>query len=442
MKAKNRGRPQSIFYFILLASFLPISLLIYLGALFSRITSRTNSKMPTAGINILLTGGKMTKSLQLARLLNRAGHNVYLSETSKFRFTGHKFSSHIEKFFKLPNIIDGYDAYFKNVQRIVKRHQINLIIPVASPKIVYFDSEVKEALQDDCEFFHFDKNTLKILDNKYLLCKTAKDLNITAPEVHYIVDREQLNTFDFKARSKKYILKSLTYNPLERLNRPQLPFPDQLNYFGGLTISKKNPWVLQEFVDGVEYCTHSTVRDGKILLHCCCLSSDFQLRYKHVEHDKIFEWVETFVAKLKLSGQISFDFIQNSKGEILPIECNPRTHSAITSFYNSEYLAEAYVSSGLNSRRPVLPEVDARETYWLYHELFDLFSNFTLSNIKEKITLLLNGKEAIFDEKDPLPFLMVYHWQIPNLLARAIISGERWLRIDFNIGKLVEPGGD
>ena len=97
-------------------------------------------------------------------------------------------------------------------------------------------------------------------------------MNLTAPEVHFITQKSN-SSFDFEASNKKFILKNLSYDPLQRLNRPQLPHPDQCEYFSSLDISEDKPWVLQEFVEGVEYCTHSTVRDGKILLHCCCLSS-------------------------------------------------------------------------------------------------------------------------------------------------------------------------
>jgi hypothetical protein len=41
-----------------------------------------------------------------------------------------------------------------------------------------------------------------------------------------------------------------------------------------------------------------------------------------------------------------------------------------------------------------------------------------------------------------MPFLMVHHLQIPWLLAGNLIRGKDWIRIDFNIGKLVEPAGD
>ncbi len=42
----------------------------------------------------------------------------------------------------------------------------------------------------------------------------------------------------------------------------------------------------------------------------------------------------------------------------------------------------------------------------------------------------------------PLPYLMVHHLQIPALLIDNLRRRRGWSKIDFNIGKLVEPGGD
>ena len=55
--------------------------------------------------------------------------------------------------------------------------------------------------------------------------------------------------------------------------------------------------------------------------------------------------------------------------------------------------------------------------------------------------MILRGTDAIFDWDDPLPFLMVHHLQIPWLLLRNLRRRPDWIRIDFNIGKLVEPAG-
>ncbi|MBC27666.1 MAG: ATP-grasp enzyme [Rhodospirillaceae bacterium] len=443
MKAKIRGRLHSIFYFLVLIGFAPISFFIFCIANLMRLFLRNTVMTRTNSKNILLTGGKMTKALQLARLLHRSGHKVYLSEVKKFSCSGHAFSTCIHKFVLLPNLNEGLSSYLSAIRNIVKTEKIDLVIPVASPKVVHFDSHVKKALKDECQFVHFDMEVLKLLDDKHRLCETASELDLTAPEVHRITKSKDLDRIDFNLSKKKFILKNLSYDPLNRLDRPLIPFSGQTEYFNKFSFSEKNSWVLQEFIEGTEYCTHSMVYKGKVLLHCCCLSSEFQLRYKHIDHRQIFDWVSSFSKKLGLTGQISFDFIENNKGEIMPIECNPRTHSAVTTFYNSTRLADTYVNpSSFVKCDVVIPREDARETYWIYHELFELFSAFSITRLLEKTKLFTRGKEALFDVHDPLPFLMVYHWQIPLLLLTAIFTGEKWLRIDFNIGKLVEPGGD
>ena len=77
-------------------------------------------------------------------------------------------------------------------------------------------------------------------------------------------------------------------------------------------------------------------------------------------------------------------------------------------------------------------------TYWTYHELWRLVT----PTGRGGSATVLRGRDAIFSWWDPLPFLMVHHLQIPSLLLANLRSGRGWSRIDFNIGKLVEAGGD
>ncbi len=116
-------------------------------------------------------------------------------------------------------------------------------------------------------------------------------------------------------------------------------------------MSEAKPWILQEFISGQEYCTHSTVRDGRSTLYCCCESSAFQVNYQQVDKPEIAAWVETFLSAVPGYGQASFDLIQAEDGTVYAIECNPRTHSAITMFYNHPGVANAY----LNPQAPPSP---------------------------------------------------------------------------------------
>ena len=136
------------------------------------------------------------------------------------------------------------------------------------------------------------------------------------PDAHRISDPEQVLDFDFAGHDPPYILKSIAYDPIRRLDLTPLPQPDPEQtraFVAALPISEDNPWIMQAFVAGQEYCTHSTVRDGRVQLHCCCESSASQLNYEMVDVPEIEEWVKRFVGELKLTGQASFDFIRGDR---------------------------------------------------------------------------------------------------------------------------------
>ena len=82
-----------------------------------------------------------------------------------------------------------------------------------------------------------------------------------------------------------------------------------------LPISGENPWILQEFIAGREYCTHGTAINGRLQVHVCCESSACQLNYAKVEKPEIRLWVEEFVGALGVTGQFSFDFIEADDGK-------------------------------------------------------------------------------------------------------------------------------
>ncbi len=134
---------------------------------------------------------------------------------------------------------------------------------------------------------------------------------------------------------------------------------------------------------------------------------------------------------------MSFDFIETADGTPYAIECNPRTHSAITMLYDHPRLAAAYLEPA--DAEVVVPTSTSRPTYWRYHEVWKLVRG---PERGRTLAVLCCGKDAIFALRDPLPFLLVHHLQVPALMLTSLRRREAWTRIDFNIGKLVEPGGD
>ena len=430
---------------ILLILAFPINLAIVLVAILWNLISFPFKKSPQSDNpqNILITGGKMTKALQLARSFQAAGHRVILIETHKYWLSGHRFSQAVDKFYTVPAPEKNSDGYCQAILKIVREENIDAFIPVSSPVASYYDALAGQLIAPYCQVIHFSPEVTKLLDDKFTLCQKALSLGLSAPKAFQITQPQQILDFDFSTDGSKYLLKSINYNSVSRLDMTQLPFEGMEDYVRNLPITQDNPWIMQEFITGQEYCTHSTVRQGEIRLHCCSKSSPFQVNYDHIEKPEIYDWVEKFVKELKLTGQISFDFIQTEDGTIYPIECNPRTHSAITMFYNHPGLANAYLKDNKTKNEvPIVPLPDSKPTYWLYHEIWRLTEVKSWSDLSLWTKKITKGKEALFQLSDPLPFLTVPHWQITLLLLENLRKLKGWIRIDFNIGKLVELGGD
>ncbi|MBW4658056.1 MAG: ATP-grasp enzyme [Drouetiella hepatica Uher 2000/2452] len=443
-KADNRGLQapanavKTVATLALLLLVLPLNLALTAIALLRALVVRPSRKTVANPKTILVSGGKMTKALQLARSFHQAGHRVILIESHKYWLTGHRFSWAVDRFYTVPN--PQAKDYADALLAIVQNEGVDVYIPVCSPVASRYDAEAKQTLSAYCEVMHFDPETVQKLDDKYEFSVIAASLGLTVPDSYRITQPQQVTDFDFSKQERKYILKSIPYDSVRRLDLTRLPCETPLKtaaFVKDLPISDRNPWIMQAFIPGQEYCTHSTVRNGELQMHCCCKSSAFQINYERVDKPEIEAWVRQFVGGLNLTGQVSFDFIQAEDGSVYAIECNPRTHSAITMFYNHADVARAYLENGF----PVIqPLKSSRPTYWIYHEIWRLVTQPT--QIRQRLQIIFSGKDAIFDWSDPLPFLMVHHVQIPWLLIKNLRQLKGWIRIDFNIGKLVEMAGD
>ena len=389
----------------------PVNLAVVVFAMATR-TAPPRARRDGARHTVLISGGKMTKALQLARSFHAAGHRVVLVESAKYRWTGHRFSRAVDRFHVVPE--PTAPDFAEVLLDVVQREGVDVYVPVSSPASSVPEADTRKLLDGLCEVVHVDPATVRMLDDKVEFAAFAASLGLRVPDSHRITDVRQIEEFDFP-RDRSYILKRISYNPVGRMDLTPLTreTPERnVTFARGLGISADDPWVLQEFIAGREYCTHGTVRDGRLQVYGCCESSAFQINYAHVDKPEILDW------------------------HAYAIECNPRTHSAITMFYDHPDLAAAYLDDG---HPMITPNLSARPTYWLYHELWRLVSR---AGRLGRLRTLAGGKDAILTRWDPWPFFAVHHLQMPSLLWRNLRRGNGWTRMDFNIGKLVEKGGD
>jgi predicted ATP-grasp superfamily ATP-dependent carboligase len=434
---------QNLGTLALLAIAFPFNLAVVFGSLLWSWMRRPYSPSSIATEkprNVLIAGGRMTKALQLARSFHAAGHRAILIDTEKFWHSGNQYSNTVAAFYTVPDPAKDLQGYIETLQAIARQENIDLFIPVAIFAVIYYDGMEQHPLADYCEVCHFDAETIAMLDDKFDFAEKARSLSLSVPKSFRITSPEQVLSFDFSNEKYKYILKSIPYDAKHRLDLTKLPCdsPEATAAFvNSLPISETKPWILQEFIPGQEYCTHSTVRNGKSTLYCCCGSSAFQVNYEQVDKPEIQAWVDRFLSVIPGVGQASFDLIQAEDGTVYAIECNPRTHSAITMFYNHPGVADAYLNPEAPPE-PIQPLANSKPTYWLYHELWRLNEVRSLEQLQQWMSKIWHGQEAVFAIDDPLPFLMVHHWQIPIEILNSLRKLQGWIRIDFNIGELIE----
>ena len=420
----------------LLEATLPLNLVIVAAA----VLRRGPRPAPPQGERrtVLVSGGKMTKALVLARLFHAAGHRVVMVETARYSLTGHRFSRAVDAFHVVPPPTSP--DFADEMLRIVKEEDVDVWVPVSSPASSLPEAQAAELLDGHCDVLHLDSDTLRRVDDKHAFAEMAAAIGLPVPVTHRITDPQQVLDFDFDAHPGPWVLKSIPYDPVRRLDLTPLPRPTPAAtaaFVRDLPISPEQPWILQDLLIGTEWCTHGTARDGRLQVWACCRSSAWQLTYEQVEHPAIRDWVERFVAAYDLTGQVSFDFMEAPDGTVRAIECNPRAHSAITLLAGWTDVAAAYFDDGA---APVEPPLGGRPTYWLHHELWQALRH--PSTATARLRTIARGTESVLDGHDPLPFLALHHLHLPSLLMQNLLVGRPWLKIDVNIGKLVEPAGD
>lgn len=297
-----------------------------------------------------------------------------------------------------------------------------------------------------------------------------------------------------------FFLNSLSPNQ-GRSDLTQLPFESEAKTRAHLNkmprkISKESPYVLQQFIPGFEFCTHSHVVEGVMQSFVCCPSSDMLMRYMDCKTafsqsiaEDAEEWTREFLLRWKkalkqekreegdevcLSGHFSFDFIVDNDGTLYPIECNPRVHTAIVllSTYDSTKLADSYFGKKENGL--IVADEIAQDRYsWIFHALplalacyyipkkwrtkvhplltssMDIdplttsipaitISPPVRSPLSEIFDSYVNGseKDPMLDPADPFPFAfqhLTWMW----LLGRLVfVQGKGWSRVNVSTSRL------
>ena len=438
---------------------------------------------------ILVTGVGMTKGLTLARMFHSEGHNVIGADFSPYACG--RVSKSLAKFYTLtkPTSQSGSAPYIEGLLDIISKETVDLWVSCSGVASAVEDGEAKEIVERKtaCRAIQFDVATTQLLHEKHTFIDYTRSIGLPVPETHAIASREAAEKVLLKAaKGRKFIMKPIGMDDANRGDMTLLPRGSKAEtsaHLSKLRISRQSQWIVQQFVDGPEYCTHALVINGVVKAFVACPSAELLMHYEALPatdglSQMMFEFTRQFAAKhgKGFTGHLSFDFLLDrsaglaGEGVLYPIECNPRAHTAVVLFTETPGLVEAYlsilqpekkqsnghtISTALNANKTAAPITPHRtdKYYWIGHDFITrlLRPIFLLSTLQADISLsqfgdavaalgehILLWRDGTFERWDPLPWWWLYHVYWPVQFAIALGRGKKWSRVNVSTTKMFE----
>jgi hypothetical protein len=460
---------------------LPVSAaLVLLNLILQRVNGRDKvlqSEGRSTGVTqrktILVTGVSMTKGLSIARVLaQNTPHRIIGADISPL--SPGRFSSAIARYYRLdtPNGNDA-EPYIDSILSVIRNEKVDLWISCSSVIAAVEDGQVVRLAQKQAkeagrrfEAIQFYEDVVEKFHEKDKFIDYIQSLDLPIPESHRVTSPEEAlsvllqNVGDKKDGNKQFIMKPIGVDDHARnAMMTLLPFdsPSQTEkYIHNLNVTKTNPFQLQQFIKGNEYCTHALIIRGKVKAFCSCPSLELLMHYEPLPaHSKLNQEMLAFTSRVvadggtTFTGHLSFDFLVEDEENVklYPIECNPRAHTAVVLFEKTPEMADAYLSA-LDYRKdsgekenPVFPRSPTSSYYWFGHDLVSflvlpfldaLFGAGGWGECAQGVRTFWrhfkDWRDGTLTVADPWPFFVLYHVYWPAKFLDCLLRGKEWSR--------------
>jgi len=353
-------------------------------------------------LRILVTGGKMSKASAVARAVGRDGHKVFTAEISPYELCHTRFCTYVSKHYVLPRPTVQPKEWVEKMQAIVTEQNIDLIIPCTAPIESTCYAHLRERLPPHVRVFAFDGATSDELDNKYTFNQVLVKAGLSCPETAQMECLEDAVEF-FRRKEmapddgKRFIVKPAVYDPKARTEILFLPIADkqrQLEYLKSRNATKAVPYVIQEVLENPEYGSYAIYNKGELTGFEFFESAASCLVYRQVQgkhYDQVMELHKGLGKAMNLTGQLTLDLMHTKSGDLVPIECNPRIHSAVCTLEGHESLGAVFTDPDFQPKKefrishitpghvPLLGDGSALPPCWIL-EAKELLQAHTLTN--------------------------------------------------------------
>ncbi len=363
---------------------------------------------------ILLTGGRAPATLELARLFHKGGHVVFVAESLTHPLT--RLSRAVARHYLVPPPRFNPTGYIEALLDIVKREKIDLLVPTCEE--VFTVGWGRGRLTDHCCVFAESLAALQPLHNKWEFIERAGRYGLSAPRTTLIPSES-----DFRAAIESN--ESLVLKPVySRFAAKTVFLRGRRGPTPAITPTATTPWVAQQFIRGRQICTYSVVHGGRIAAHTAypvefTAGQGAAVFFRHVDHAPSLAWVKKFVEAEGFTGQIAFDFIETSSGELYALECNPRATSGVHLLASNPQFAEAFWDSESELVTPTGGESSMLAAAMV---LYALPAARSWAGLKQWAAAVATSRDVIIAGDDPLPAFSQLA-SVGFFLWRGLING-------------------
>ena len=341
---------------------------------------------------VLLTLGRLPPGLDIARGFAALGWRVLVADPYSMHLA--KMSRAVSECFRVRVPIDDRSGYLEDLERIVRDHRVDLVVPV-SEETMYV-----AALDSVSERFCMPQSDTLGLHDKFRFIATARDFSLPVPATRLADDPKSA---DIRQRGG-FIAK-----PRFSCGGRGVTF-----HAAGDALAGDSNWLIQEQLEGDHVSVFCIARDGSTLASSAyrgtVTDGSVSVAFERIDCEIAESWARSFVEQTGHTGFIAFDFIVGDDGAARAIECNPRATSGIH-FIDEGSIAAAVLGEATDSI-PLRAERHRTESYSCFTKL--LGNVFRPREFRRILRELRRSSDVTWASSDPWPFLlmMINTWPV------------------------------
>ncbi len=332
----------------------------------------------------------------MIRKLGERGHQVFASDT--FATSPGNHSRYVEESLVTASPQNDTLHFVRDVARATQDHRIERVLPVFEE--VFYLAKHREELPSTAEYFFPELDVLTRLHDKAAFARLAMELGLAVPR-HFVVRTREALAAAIRELGE-YITKPVFSRGGVELfsSRPPLEPWDESR---PCDISVDRPWLVSEFIPGVDVCSFSIVHHGRVTGHTTYvhpreIEHAGGIVFHSVDEPEALRAAQTVAEATGYHGHLSFDFRKTERGLAL-IECNPRPTAGIHMMTSEDF--EAALLDRPGPMRVTPPGVRRKYSAALLRDMFVHRRDF-----REDLRHLLSpAAEVIADPRDPKPAL-------------------------------------